>query len=103
MESNKLGYSARGTTDFSLLPYVLLYTNEILPLQVLHLDWRPLARDVIVYCISIALFIGFSWDGVFHWYEALIMLILYIAYILIMKVNPHLMKFLAMVECWWCR
>ena len=77
--------------------------NEILSLQVLHLDWRPLARDVIVYCISIALFIGFSWDGVFHWYEALIMLILYIAYILIMKVNPHLMKFLAMVECWWCR
>ena len=77
--------------------------NEILSLQVLHLDWRPLARDVVVYCISIALFIGFSWDGVFHWYEALIMLILYIAYILIMKVNPYLMKFLALVECWWCR
>ena len=79
--------------------YVLLYLSS----QVLHLDWRPLTRDVIVYCISIALFIGFSWDGVFHWYEALIMLILYIVYILVMKVNPHLMKFLALIECWWCR
>jgi len=71
--------------------------------QVLHLDWRPLTRDAVVYCISVSLFIGFSWDGVFTWYESLILLLLYFAYIAIMKVNPHLMKLLALIECWWCR
>ena len=69
----------------------------------LHLDWRPLTRDAVVYCISVSLFIGFSWDGMFTWYESLILLMIYFAYIGIMKVNPHLMKLLACVECWWCR
>ena len=56
-----------------------------------------------MYGLSIAVFIGFSWDGMFQWWEALILLLLYVAYIVIMKFNPYLMKLLAMIECKWCR
>lgn len=72
-------------------------------LQILHLDWRPLFRDSIVYALSIALFIGFSWDGKLEWWEALILLVMYIAYIVLMKFNKYLMKLLVKFECFWCR
>lgn len=39
----------------------------------------------------------------FQWWEALILLLLYVAYIVIMKLNPYLMKLLAKIECKWCR
>ena len=71
--------------------------------QTLNLDWRPLFRDAFVYGLSIAVFIGFAWDGKFQWWEALILLLLYIGYIVIMKFNPHLLKFLEKIECKWCR
>ena len=60
-------------------------------------------RDVTVYGISIALFIGFAWDGKLEWYEALTLLVMYILYIVLMKFNPYLMKLLTKVECAWCR
>lgn len=72
-------------------------------IQTLNLDWRPLFRDSFVYGLSIAVFIGFAWDGKFEWWEALIILLIYVAYIVIMKFNKHLMKLLAKIECAWCR
>lgn len=60
----------------------------------LHLDWRPLARDSVFYGSSIILFIAFAHDGIFTWYEAMIMLLLYIMYIILMKFNQKLMQFL---------
>ena len=56
-----------------------------------------------MYGLSIGFFIGFAWDGQFDWWEALILLLLYVAYIVIMKFNKYLMKLLAKVECKWCR
>lgn len=61
----------------------------------LNLDWRPLTRDSIFYATSIFLFIGFAHDGVFTWYESMIMLLLYILYIVIMKFNSKLMQFMS--------
>lgn len=52
-------------------------------------------RDGIAYALSIIVFAIFSWDGVFEFYEALILLILYFLYILVMKFNPQLMDLLA--------
>ena len=72
-------------------------------MQTLNLDWRPLFRDAFVYGLSIAVFIGFSWDGKFQWWEALILFLLYVGYIVIMKFNTHLMKLLEKIECKWCR
>lgn len=57
----------------------------------------------MVYGLSIAMFIGFSWDGYFEWYEAFALLLVYILYIVVMKFNSHLMKFLLKFECRWCR
>lgn len=52
-------------------------------------------RDGIAYALSIVVFAIFSWDGVFEFYEALVLLILYFFYILIMKFNPQIMDLLA--------
>lgn len=82
---------------------IIIALSAVLSGQVLSLDWRPLARDSLVYGLSIAVFIGFAWDGEFQWYEALVLLLLYVAYIVIMKFNPYLMKLLARIECNWCR
>ena len=82
---------------------IIIALSAVLSGQLLNLDWRPLARDSLVYGLSIAVFIGFAWDGEFQWYEALILLLLYVAYIIIMKFNSYLMKLLARIECNWCR
>ena len=52
-----------------------------------------------MYGLSIVVFIGFSWDGKLEWYEALILLLLYVFYIVLMKFNAHLMKLLLKIEC----
>ena len=52
-----------------------------------------------MYGLSIVVFIGFSWDGKLEWYEALILLLLYVFYIVLMKFNTHLMKLLLKIEC----
>ena len=67
--------------------------------QTLYLDWRPLARDAFVYGLSLVLFIGFSWDGKLEWYEATILLVIYIAYILLMKVSYSIFQLLDELTC----
>ena len=86
---------------FNILIIVAL--TAVLSRQVLSLDWRPLARDSIVYGLSIIVFIGFAWDGKLEWYEALLLLLIYVSYIAIMKFNVHLLRLLAKIECNWCR
>lgn len=66
-----------------------------LQFQALHLDWRPMLRDGVAYALSIGFFILFAWDGVFEFYEAAVLLVLYLFYIVLMKFNPRLMDFLA--------
>ena len=82
---------------------IIIAMSAVLSGQVLNLDWRPLARDSFVYGLSIVVFIGFSWDGKLEWYEALILLLIYVFYIGIMKFNSHLLRLLAKIECAWCR
>ena len=82
---------------------IIIALSAVLSGQALSLDWRPLARDSVVYGLSIIVFIGFAWDGKFQWYEALILLLLYVAYIVIMKFNSRLLDLLAKIECNWCR
>lgn len=82
---------------------IIIALSAVLSGQILNLDWRPLARDSVVYGLSIVLFIGFAWDGQLEWYEALILLLLYIGYIVIMKFNHHLLNLLAKIECKWCQ
>lgn len=83
--------------------FIIIALSAILSGTPLYLDWRPLIRDSVVYGLSIALFIGFSWDGKLEWYEMLVLLLVYAVYIVVMKFNDYLMLFLSRAECNWCR
>ena len=58
------------------------FKNFVQPTQ---LSWWPLLRDSSYYLISIAILIVVMIDSEVFWYEALVMLIFYIGYIMIMK------------------
>lgn len=83
-----------GSAVFNIL--IIIALTAALAGQVLHLDYRPLLRDSFFYGMSIACFIGFSWDGKITWWESLCLLILYFCYILLMKFNSNLMN----LRCW---
>jgi Ca2+/Na+ antiporter len=58
----------------------------------LTIDWRPVYRDVFFYGLSVTLFMIFASDSKVVWYEALIMVLCYFLYILIMKFNKQLFE-----------
>ena len=47
----------------------------------------PLIRDVFFYSVSLILLVAFFTDEKIHWYEALILLLWYVAYVGFMKFN----------------
>lgn len=56
---------------------------------VLHLTWWPLLRDCTFYSISLLSLIGFFVDEKIKWYEALVLLGIYVSYVTFMKFNAH--------------
>ena len=54
---------------------------------VLHLTWWPLLRDCTFYSISLITLIAFFIDETIEWWEALILLSIYFAYVIFMKYN----------------
>ena len=60
---------------------------------VLHLTWWPLFRDCAFYSISLLTLIAFFLDEQIVWYEALILLMIYVTYVLFMKINVTAEKF----------
>ncbi|XP_067666878.1 sodium/potassium/calcium exchanger 1-like [Haliotis asinina] len=61
--------------------------------QLLTLTWWPLFRDVSFYSIDLILLIGFFVDDVIDWWEALILFLLYVAYVVFMKFNERIERF----------
>ncbi|XP_069137010.1 sodium/potassium/calcium exchanger 2-like isoform X1 [Argopecten irradians] len=61
--------------------------------DVLTLTWWPLFRDVTFYSIDLILLIVFFLDGLIHWWEALILLCGYFAYVTFMKFNEKIETF----------
>ncbi|KAK3098268.1 hypothetical protein FSP39_017749 [Pinctada imbricata] len=57
---------------------------------VLALTWWPLFRDVTFYSIDLLLLIGFFLDEIIEWWEALILFIMYFAYVTFMKFNHNI-------------
>ncbi|XP_022105075.1 sodium/potassium/calcium exchanger 4-like isoform X2 [Acanthaster planci] len=86
-----------GSAVFNIL--IIIAMSAALAGQVLQLDWRPLLRDSIWYALSIACFIVFSWDGQFELYEAIVLLVLYGLYIVIMKFNTSIMDLMSCNKC----
>lgn len=56
---------------------------------VLDLTWWPLFRDVTFYSIDLIVLIVFFRDGQILWWQALILFLLYILYVLVMKFNTQ--------------
>ncbi|XP_072179922.1 sodium/potassium/calcium exchanger 3-like isoform X2 [Diadema setosum] len=86
-----------GSAMFNIL--IIIALTAALAGKVLNLDWRPLARDSIFYLLSIACYIIFSWDVYITWWEALLLLILYIIYLVLMKFNPKIMAATDHITC----
>ena len=51
----------------------------------IQLSWWPLVRDSSYYLLAIATLIIVMMDEKIYWYEALVMILLYLGYIIIMK------------------
>ncbi|XP_012151551.2 sodium/potassium/calcium exchanger 4 isoform X1 [Megachile rotundata] len=62
--------------------------------QVLNLEWWPVTRDTIAYTITVLLLILTLRDGYIQWYEALILIVFYILYIVVMCCNRNIKGFL---------
>ena len=54
--------------------------------QVLNLDWYPLSRDSIYYSFSLLVMVCFVWDQKVELYEAILLFLLYLGYIVVMCV-----------------
>ncbi|GBG31067.1 Sodium/potassium/calcium exchanger 2 [Hondaea fermentalgiana] len=76
-----------GSAIFNIL--VIIGLSAMLAGSTLHLDWRPLARDVTFYVVSIVALLGVIIDEEAHWWEGLILLFLYSLYIGFMTVNAR--------------
>mmetsp|Transcript_9459 Transcript_9459/g.19219 ORF Transcript_9459/g.19219 Transcript_9459/m.19219 type:complete len:644 (-) Transcript_9459:95-2026(-) len=62
--------------------------------NVLSLNWWPLARDCTYYATVLGILAGFMSDEKIMWYEALILLLLYFGYVLLMAYNVSLYKWI---------
>lgn len=56
------------------------------------LDWWPLTRDCLAYGITVAILICIIHDERVEWYEALILVLLYIVYIAVMYYDKSIQK-----------
>lgn len=77
-----------GSAVFNIL--FVIGICAIVSKSVLDLTWWPLFRDVTFYSVDLMFLIGFFYDEIIHWYEALILFIGYIAYVVFMKYNGRI-------------
>lgn len=61
--------------------------------EVLALTWWPLFRDVSFYSLDLILLIVFFTDERIYWWEALLLLLSYATYVIFMKFNTTIEKF----------
>ncbi|XP_029525307.1 sodium/potassium/calcium exchanger 3 isoform X1 [Oncorhynchus nerka] len=62
--------------------------------QAVHLSRWSLLRDSVYYTLSIAALIVFIYDEKVSWWESLTLVLMYFGYILIMKFNSNIVRFL---------
>ncbi|XP_069545939.1 sodium/potassium/calcium exchanger 3 isoform X1 [Brachyistius frenatus] len=81
-----------GSAVFNIL--CIIGVCGIFVVQTIHLSCWPLLRDSAYYTISICALIVFIYDEKVVWWEALTLILMYFVYILIMKLNSHIVRFL---------
>ncbi|XP_071787820.1 sodium/potassium/calcium exchanger 4-like [Asterias amurensis] len=79
-----------GSAVFNIL--VIIGLCGLFAGQVVPLTWWPMARDTVVYSISVLTLMCVIYDGKVTWYEALLMLSMYAGYIFLMWLNPKIYR-----------
>ncbi len=77
-----------GSAVFNIL--FVIGMCAIVSAGVLALTWWPLFRDVSFYIVSLICLIGFFLNKRIHWYEALVLMLCYVAYVIFMKNNADI-------------
>lgn len=80
-----------GSSMFNTLGVAAL--GSLAATKPIKLDWWPLCRDVVIYITAILMLVTVTWDGVIHWWEALILTLVYIVYFIILFQNPRISHF----------
>lgn len=62
------------------------------------IDWKPVFRDCLFYCLAIIVMVIVISDMKMEWYEGLIMVIIYAGYILFMVFNQRIFTKMEMVK-----
>ncbi|CAL1529645.1 unnamed protein product [Lymnaea stagnalis] len=88
-----------GSSIFNLL--VIVGACAIFAGMPVQLTWYPLTRDTIFYTLSVILMAVFMYDNLIIWYEATLMVVTYLLYILVMFFNKRLERWsiLKMKSC----
>ncbi|XP_023281681.1 sodium/potassium/calcium exchanger 3-like [Seriola lalandi dorsalis] len=81
-----------GSAVFNIL--CIIGVCGIFTVQTIRLSCWPLLRDSIYYTLSISALIVFIYDEKVVWWEALTLILMYFVYILIMKMNSYVVRFL---------
>ncbi|XP_012542250.1 sodium/potassium/calcium exchanger 3 [Monomorium pharaonis] len=53
-------------------------------MHAIPLEWRILTRDCVIYLISVVVLVIVMWDGIIKLYEAIILMVLFIGYLIIL-------------------
>uniref|UniRef100_A0A1A8FA42 Solute carrier family 24 (Sodium/potassium/calcium exchanger), member 3 n=1 Tax=Nothobranchius korthausae TaxID=1143690 RepID=A0A1A8FA42_9TELE len=81
-----------GSAVFNIL--CIIGMCGIFVVQTIRLSCWPLLRDSVYYTLSISALIVFIYDEKVVWWEALTLILMYFVYILIMKLNCYIVRFL---------
>ncbi|XP_076020497.1 sodium/potassium/calcium exchanger 3 [Genypterus blacodes] len=81
-----------GSAVFNIL--CIIGVCGIFAVQTIRLSRWPLLRDSTYYTLSISALIVFIYDEKVVWWEALTLILMYFVYILIMKMNSYIVRFL---------
>lgn len=81
-----------GSAVFNIL--FVISMCAIFSKSVLQLTWWPLFRDVTFYSVILIILMHFFKDSIIYWWEALVLLLCYAAYVTFMKFNEQLEKML---------
>lgn len=58
------------------------------------MDWYPITRDCVVFAINVAALVAMAWDEKIYWWEALILLIMAVAYYVFMFQSHRVSSFM---------
>ncbi|XP_038067443.1 sodium/potassium/calcium exchanger 3-like isoform X2 [Patiria miniata] len=81
-----------GSAVFNILCVIGLC--GVLAGQIVYLSRWPLARDFLWYVLTVIGLVLVIWDNVVHWWESMIFIIVYIAYLIFLYFDPPIKRYM---------